>query len=275
MSETDYQALFERCTATESSLDKELALAKLQQIVYLFPVKRFGSTWDVAGDFYLFAQKHIETILKGYRERQHQVSFQLYLSVKLRSLFRNFLRRRKSERDAASSPVEWDDQMTLSIVPRDFYSNRRILCELHRALSGLEFLEQVTLKLYYSLPLTIGNIRDLARLRGSLKAVFHNYRDYLNEQQKSHKKLEQQLARADKQLETIANRARGLKEKISAEQMRREKIKKLLPFVGYIKMGTIAALLGEHQSTTSRRLKSAEQHLRTILSKNLGIKLID
>ncbi|MCS6984076.1 MAG: hypothetical protein NZM25_02970 [Leptospiraceae bacterium] len=264
MKEIDYQALFEDLQEA-GSVRYQKAWAILQEQIYLYPVRRYGMTYDVGGDFYLFFYPKLPSLIKDYAEKKAHYPFDVYLSVRLHYYFRKFLGRRKNPRRHKFDQLDWDDQRVFLLDEKmDFFSPRKILQEV---LAELPDEERITVKLAYGIALDLKELRWLCLAHKSVGKAFSLYRSYLAEVEELR---EQQAARLRKWESFFEKSMVASRNKDYLRNQARQKMIEVLTKVGKIRLKTVAQLMREHQSTTGRRLQLVMEKLKALVREKVA-----
>lgn len=263
MTETELQELFIRYQGDrDNPAVYQEVLEKLHTHIYRYAKRRFESSDDQASEFYIYVFERIEKILRNY-DPGYGISFFIYLSVKLRSYYKDFIEKEKRNlQNAMESPEEaWKIELFYSDQERknsETESQDHVL--LKRAMDYLPLKENVIIRLYYGFPLNVRQFRYLLQIHGM--AAFGIYRDYL-------KKCRKKYGGAVKKKKAILERINYLNTKIlllpnkEKYPLRRARLqKKFFSLTPPVSMRLVGSMVGESASMVSRRVKKAIDTMR-------------
>lgn len=220
--EEKIQDLYTKYKETDDPKIKRSCIEKLHQHIYVYPIRRFQADSELASDFYMHMYDKIERLYDEF-DPSYNIRFYIFLSVKLRAHFLNFIQQKKKKdkvKFVSYDALEISPEKNLVLVdtndlhpanedPESLFEQLRDII-LNKVLEMQE-QKQTVIRLYYAFPLTIKLLRLLLQKYQSF-AIFHQYRTYLKKienwefiQKQDNEKTIIRLSKIDEKLKDSSN----------------------------------------------------------------------
>ncbi|MDH5716756.1 MAG: hypothetical protein OEZ22_03845 [Spirochaetia bacterium] len=270
MDETGFQELFIKYSQSqEGSIEREKCKELLHEHIYLYPIRRYRASSDDASDFYLYLYPKINLLFESYNPNKN-ISFLVYLSVKLRYYFYKFLEKNKSKKilNIENSHVSWEneaDSRPFFVSHENDNDKDKLKSFIQKAIESLEPAEELPTRLYYGFPLRLKHLRFLFKTHGSY-LIFDEYREYLNKlnewekkESKNKKNLLIKLQKIQLKIETNKEKEDELFKK------QKEALDDFFNIKNPISLKKISDILKEAISVIHRKIKKARFKIKNFI----------
>ncbi len=211
---------------------------KLHIFIYYYPIRKYRYDIDTAGEFYAYFLPRLERILKRYEKYQGRYSWEVYLAFQLRKYFHRFISKKKKEEEKEKNLEKEEIHITQQTIYH-YEEEENPYERLYQALSRLELIEEMVIRLLYAFPLLLKHFRYLVELHGG--KAFSLYREY-------QKEIEKALEKEHKE------------KKLLQESLSSSKIKPIIPYK------KVASLLKKSIASIHRIFQKALEKLKKYLS---------
>jgi len=287
MNEIDFQELFKLYHASKvGSKERKKALEILHCFVYEYPHRRFRSGREAASEFYMEVFERIETWFHDY-DPNYNVSFIIYLNIKLRGTFFNFIQKKRDARLALNSNDFHEinpDQNYTSLFGTESAglneSDEKNRYLIQYALNQLSMDEQIAVRLHYGFPLKLSHFRALQKKHTTFSSV-EAYRKYLHLLAGHFDKESAEKENTFMQLVKFEVRKRQKRQDNKTDDTLRQNRRKTRLIVRFnrvgkgLKLKVIAEVMNENVTYVHRRLKSGKILLTTLFEQETRFDWVD